>query len=751
MNPYELHEQVARILESGGPNAKADAERLVKMHGYTTEQWDALAPRIAKAGEDKGFLGRAIENHHIQTIHGNAGRGADPLGGKHISDQLRVLADTAGFGIPDFISGQLPGQTTADQRQATRDARDRLTPIERIALDVSGAVIGPGGTALKAGAATATAGLSKLQQLIAAGKGFAKQTPRLAGQGAAYGTADYAGHTLGDSTTPIDKRVEQAAVAAAAGGAGGVVLPAAIQGVGSAVGAGVRAVTGAAKEGLTKAQQKILGKIEADAEGRAAFEGRPKPSPTGSVLEARQQIMDPTNPGAVDPNAMLAETGPGALALTQGVVQQPGAGSTATRMAIADRARGEEGRMQGAVQQNLGPFGRNALVPGNAAQSVEHLRETQARLHENFNPILNNQNIQIDPARVEALVNHIDTMLARLPPGPSVERANLERARQGLILDPGTPGTAGIPGNAYTLPTPPTQGTAPTYNTDPQQLHKLKMIHSGFASHIPGETAGAQAAASGANKQVAGRLDEILDTHVPGYQQINERSRALTRNIEDITEVGEKLFSPRTSPIQVGEAVNRGQGPVYAGAQSKLGEIVEGSPQGTHAAISRIFDPAQPDTMAKLRMIYGEEGTQRLIQQIEAETRRKQTTQSVVGNPPTAERIAAKEDLNEGVAIPRSTGIEHFVVSMLAAGKSALDVFRNKEVRDEIGRATSLRGDDLDRYLGDLIANIQIQRAKAADSKVTGAPGGVLGVGLLGDPNVPQPPGLTIDIDRPNR
>jgi hypothetical protein len=89
----------------------------------------------------------------------------------------------------------------------------------------------------------------------------------------------------------------------------------------------------------------------------------------------------------------------------------------------------------------------------------------------------------------------------------------------------------------------------------------------------------------------------------------------------------------------------------------------------------------------------------------------------------------------------------NIVMRLISSGANAWEIHRSKRLREEVGQATSLKGQELSDYLAKLITDAQAQVAKGADYKGTAGVGGNVG-GLLGVPDVPQTPGLTIDMTK---
>jgi len=141
-----------------------------------------------------------------------------------------------------------------------------------------------------------------------------------------------------------------------------------------------------------------------------------------------------------------------------------------------------------------------------------------------------------------------------------------------------------------------------------------------------------------------------------------------------------------------------------------------------------------------------------LVRGIGVEREMKSTQHLATGNPPTAERLAAVEAMGGGGAemVPKVSAPMNLVMHLLSSGAHAWDIHRSKRLREEVGQATSLRGQELTDYLGQLIRDAQAQIAKGEAYGGSAGVGGNIG-GLLGVPDVPQTPGLVIDMDRPTR
>ena len=750
LDPYALDKEVVKLANSGQPGAKAAILQLLKAHGYDEDSWVKMKERIRTA-DDKGVLGKAWEHHLIQTEHGNRARGVsgqDTVLGR-VTDQLRVFNDAASFGLADPIKANTiglfdPNMTTKGERQLTQQARNRLTPFERVGTNVAGALAGP--------AVQASGGLTAVQQAIAQGKGLGKRVLEGMKEGAKYGTIDTAGHQVGNTELSLPQQVGQNIVGAVGGAVGGGAIPVA----GAAAGWLKNKIPGLrdlGEQGLNKAQQIVLKALRDDAEARANMRGLPQPDAAGAVTQARTRVAD------AGPETMLADTGPAALATTQGAISKPGPGASSTQMTISERAAGEEGRMQALAQDVLPPTGQGTLIPsqgnvkvqGEPTQSAESIiREQRNALQPRYTQVLNDPNIQpIDQAQVATIVQRIDNELATLP-GDSPHRAALERVRGNLVAQPANPGSPAVPGNAYTLPTPAVPATPEVYVTDPNILHNLKGELQGRVNWEGGATTGSARKVEGANKVVSGAIDDVLDTAVPGYSQINQQYRDLTTRIDDIG-TGQRVLDRGTTTQEVTNAMDRSQGSVMSGAMEAINNLLNNSKGNTFTQLRGMFNDRAPGLADKMRMIMGDDAYARFMTELRNEQARKNTAQAVAGNPPTAQRIGAKEAMDEVANVPARASAESWVAQIMAMGVKAIDAFRSQQVRDEVARLTGLQGEALDRALGDIIAGVSVQQQKAAgDAGRSGATGALTTQGLLGTPGISGIPeqvqGLTIDM-----
>ena len=756
LDPYALRDEVDKLIASKQPGAEAAILQLLAAHGYDQPSWKALRDRMEKAEKIGGFdsltapFEKAWGHHQIQTEHGNRAREAAGKGGVlgHAADQMRVFNDALTFGIGDYVIGQLPGRTSKGERQETQTARNRLTPFERVTGTVAGAAVLP--------APKVNQGLTAVQEAIAGGKSLGPRVVQGAKEGAKFGALDAAGHQLGNNDLSLGQQILQAGAGGLIGATAGGAIPVA----GAATRWAASKIPGLrdyANRGLSKAQQIILKSLRDDAEARATQRGLPQPSARDAVTQARTRV------GEGGPETMIGDLGPAGLATTQGAISKPGPGASATQMTIKERAAGEEGRMQALTDEVLPPTGEGTLIPsqaniktqGEPTRSAESIiDEARTALQPQYTQVLNNPNIApIAQGDVAAIVQRIDGELATLPQN-SPHRASLERIRNNLVDQPAQPATPGTPGNAYTLPTPATPAVPETYVTDHNILHNLKGELQGRVNWEEGATTGAARKVEGANKVISGAIDNLLDTAVPGYAGLNDEYRRLTGLVDDIS-VGQRVLDKGTTAEELANAMGRGQGPVMSGAMETINNLLNNSRGKTFSQLTGMITDSAPGLAEKMRMILGDDGYARFMSELRAERARKETAQAVSGNPPTAQRRAAGEAMDEVANVPARASAEGWIAQILAMGVKAVDAFRSQEVRNRVAEITGLQGDALDRELGDMLARVQIQQQKAAiDLGRSGAAGASATQlpGLLGTPGITGVPeqvdSLTIDIDR---
>lgn len=648
----------------------------------------------------------------------------------NLNDLARQAAVGATFNLADKIAAggnALFGQGTyaenlKKERQLTKEAGERMGPLAFVPSAVGG--VATGSTLAKGGLSLVGKYGPNFGLLGNAGLG--------ATEAGLYGAAHGAGST--DTGNLIDYPVNAAIEGAKAAPFG--VIPSAIIGA-------TRIPAWAADK---------LGNVS-----KSTFEAMPESARRILSSAMGWDKNTAARLAELGPEAMLGDTGPGMRGVAQGVVSRPSEGASTLTSALEARNAGRTGRLQ---QETEGAFGRMTADELQANSAIQAQRD---QLHKGIPAALENVG-PIDPTPV---VNTIDRLLATAK-GP--EKSALEHARSMLVKPTGNVSVGGVPAPAgptvqgradllqpeipgapisggglpgYTVPVKNkldlfnAQGPAAGLETNPVALANAKTALSQLVEHGSeslGVPAGALTKKEGSTKFVIGQLNELLRKASPEYADIMAQSSSLARQAQGIEtgynslEGGKGAIKPR----QIEEALSAAPetlaapGAAYpgikAGARARIENAVGTNPNDL-VALRRIMGGEGDWNRAKLESIYGKEAVDKMLGAIGRESVFAGQYADVLKGSQTAQRVGASGLLDAAeMNLPSSVSATGMVTNLVKAAANKLlgtsSSMAREQVRNNLGKALSLKGEELDNFMRQLDA---YNAARQATAKGSGA------------------------------
>jgi hypothetical protein len=502
---------------------------------------------------------------------------------------------------------------------------------------------------------------------------------------------------------------------------------------------------------LTASQRIILGHAGGDAEAarQVANPGvGPRAAPT-TPQEALQQARDTAafiqqRVQEGGPQTQLGDVGPG----TRGLSDQAATGAlTPERSLLVNRLQ-QRAAGDREVPGQVVTTGRDARVRqtvmdetpsglGGSREAIEHFQTQRDLVHNNeFPAVLNNQpNLPVSDVR--AIVDRLNQAM-RGKDQQGSEYTTLRGIRDRLMQ-------TDAQGNTVWM-------------TNPLALGKLKIELSGRVTHGQEPTSGAKAVVEGANKLATGQIDSLLDARVPGYADVNAKSRSLAQMQEQVN-LGERaLVNPSPGAENQGRVVTQAEldqamqggtqvpigllgpgvhgpvpgGPVRIGMGSDLQARI-GTNRGNLPAVDAAIDPSNPVTFNKAQQVLGGNSVRRIREQVVTE-KDQAAVESVLAKSPTSGLDSAKASTAAdaaGVPYPSLKAIGRDVVQALLASQGNR---RSEAVMREIARVTGLQGADLENYANQIVRAFQATQAKAQAAPVVSNSAASLpyNMGLLG-------------------
>jgi hypothetical protein len=596
----------------------------------------------------------------IEAATGGVIRGI-PIAGPYIADGIQRASALA----YSYTQGMPYDQALAKIR-ANNAASTAAHPYLETAGNVYGgiAALAPVGATATGARALGIAGENLLQRAIAGGI-----------TGGVIGAAD------------AGARGESVGMGGAVGGAFGLAAP----GVGKLVGAG----TEAAGNLLTRSfLNRPAGLSPGAANILTEAIGADSPSAVAATL------------GRLGPQGMLAEAGPSLEGLAAGMIPRPGEGKTILTNAVRQRAAGANARLNADVNEAIGP----ARDP--VAVTAEILGQRKAQDAAAYSKAL----AEAPDVDVSGLVRTIDQALKTAEGG---QKTALQTLRGRLVTGEATAAQPAAPtglvdasGNAIMRPGAPAR-PAPL-QTNAENLHNIKgELDAVIKYGAPGlgVEGGAVARTQGSLKAARRQLNSALEEQVPGYAEANKGSAALAKQAEAVETGTKVLGSGQSTPTP--EAVSA----MLAGMSAEERKALA---QGTRGEIERLLGVKVNDltalktalqgeggwNTAKLASIFGEGATNRLTSAVGREAHFADTTNKLLQNSQTANRLGGAKLLEEAEARP--VDLKGVTLTGLAAagGKRAFDAAMSVLLKSdpsgrnaEIARVLTAQGAPRDQIL----------------------------------------------------
>ncbi|ACS41684.1 cell wall hydrolase [Methylorubrum extorquens] len=475
----------------------------------------------------------------------------------------------------------------------------------------------------------------------------------------------------------------------------GAVFGGAAPGVGKVVGAGTNALINAVGErvvpvapGVSGSAGKVLNDL-ISADGPQAVQNR---------------LM------ALGSNGMLAEAGPALEGAAAGLIPKPGEAKSILVNAVRERAAGANARLNDDVRGAIGPAEDPARV------TAEILALRKARGGVDYPAALQNA----PPVDVSGLVGIIDKGLKTAEGG---QKTALQTLRARLVKAEGQSAQAGGPTGLLDASGRPIIGagkpaTSAQLQDAAENLHNIKgeldaVINYGAPGL--GVEQGAVTRTQGSLKKVRAELNAALEGQVPGYAEANKTSAALAKRAEAVETGTQVLGSGKTTLTPEGLAdVMNGMSPGerIALAKGTRGEIERqlGVKVNDLVALKSALQGEGGWNTAKLEQIFGKSGTNRLVEAVGREAAFADTTNKLLQNSQTANRLGGAEFIKDAVGNPVDLK-GATVTGLVAAGakKFALDPVMNLLTRTdnsrrdaEIARVLSSIGPERDRLVAAL-------------------------------------------------
>ncbi|GJE37850.1 cell wall hydrolase [Methylobacterium persicinum] len=479
-----------------------------------------------------------------------------------------------------------------------------------------------------------------------------------------------------------------------ASGGMGAVLGGAGPAVGKVVGAGAGAVVNKLGEYLTPAAPGVSGPAGKLLSNMVAADG---------ADAVRNRLM------ALGGHGMLAEAGPSLEGAAAGLIPKPGEAKSILTNAVRERAAGANARLNEDVRGAIGP----AEDPVRVTAEILALRKAQDA--KNYTSALTNA----PDVDVSGLVQTIDGMLKTAEGGQKTALTTL-RGRlvkgEAKAAVPGSP-TGLLDASGQPIMGANTPASPMKLQTSAENLHNIKGELDAVINHgAPGlgVEQGAVARTQGALKKTRGELNAALEDQVPGYAEANKASAALAKRAEAVETGTGVLGSGKTTPTPeaLSDTLNAmSPGERIALAKGTRGEIERllGVKVNDLTALKQALQGEGGWNTAKLGAIFGTDETGRLVNAVAREATFADTTNKLLQNSQTANRLGGakliEDKVGGGIDLKGSTptGL------LLAGGKAALGKIggvltkTDNTRRDaEIARVLSARGPERDTLLNAL-------------------------------------------------
>lgn len=473
-----------------------------------------------------------------------------------------------------------------------------------------------------------------------------------------------------------------------------------------------------ASGGVERAANAVNGRVEGMSQGAA-----------GHLISA----VGADGPAAVQaklaelgPDAMLPDAGAALLGKAQGASLNSDEGRSILQTALTRRNVGTNARIQGDVDQALGP------AQGDAQTITDAITAHRSAIDGvNYPTALNNA----PPVKIAPIMTDLIDRIDQTPTG-SMEHKALSKLQEMLTRTEKQPllDAEGI--QQYDkLGNERWQDVARSHD-DAGVLHKVKMEIDNVVEHDkpglgvqPGALNGQQAAL----KQVRHSLNDALETQVPGYANANAVSAALAKRATAVdlgtqylgagkTIASPERFAAAFDPLAQGEKIAFAKG-----SRANVDRILGTKANDLQALRGELQGEGGWNT-AKLATVHGQPAAEALVGSVDRNLKFRDTYNKVVENSQTAQRNAAanamkKSDFNEGdIITPSGNALGMGLTALkrlgLKATNSVMESSRMR-ARGEIAQALTEQGPARDQRLSNIIDALN-QRQKNASMTAGG-------------------------------
>lgn len=484
-------------------------------------------------------------------------------------------ADMLAAGINSIASGQ----PYSDELAKVAGAEGRAVaahPYMNTAGQVAGGVAGTLPLVMAAPAAFG-----------AGSAGLVARTLASAASGGALGAADSAARSGGDPNAALH------------GAEWGFGLGAVAPGIGSAVGAGTRALANRLASGASRAEQAFGRAMGSDA------------------------VSDPVAAlAAKGPEAMPMDLGPNLQRQAGALAATPGRGQEIIRSAIADRQAGAGARVSQSLDEVL----------GRPVDTIARADEIIARRSQAAKPLYD-----AAYAKPVPFTRELEDLLRRPAVGKALKKA------QGLAADEGIPSRQWFANISD-------DGTVALKNVpDVRQLDLTKRALDDMISSAQRQGNNNEARIY---TQLKNRLTDLVDEAVPEYAQARAAFSGPS-GVLDAMEEGQKAFRNSLTPNQMRTHLMKlsdAEKEAYIeGARTQIADMM-GTARNDALKVRGEFQKGH--NREKLNLLIGKEQADKLLNSLESETAFARTRDIVTGNSETAARLAAQADVGAGARGP---------------------------------------------------------------------------------------------------
>lgn len=353
------------------------------------------------------------------------------------------------------------------------------------------------------------------------------------------------------------------------------------------------------------------------------------------------------------PDATLADLGPNLRTQAEAVAAAPGPGQKIVLDAMTGRADAAGGRIEGALDQHLGP----SVNPTELAEQIVSRRKGAAA------PVYNEAYATPITSTPE-ISAVLDTPFGKIALQKAQTLAKSDTESPLGMFAPAAKTNVGAKMTAAEYQDWLAANAAGKPSTPQVDVRGLDLVKRALDDmHDQASRAGAGNRARVIDN-LRKKLTTAVDAQAPKYAQARDIF-STESGIKDALENGRKVFSRTMSPDELGVTLKGMSGAEHdaftQGARSAVSDLM-GSARNDAGAARALFDKGW--TREKLDQILGEPTTSALFKHLEREGIFHDTSSGIIGNSRTAARMAAGKEFPSSVDNPR---IPHGTTSIDAA------------------------------------------------------------------------------------